>query len=286
MTRKTLWSAAALVVAAGLFAAPALAQDEGSNPGNQRPQGQDGGGGGDRGGPGGGGDRGGPGGGGRGGRGGRGWGAIPVEELKKDLGLSDDQVKKLEALNDTVREEFRKAREEMQNGGDFDPQKMRERMQEGRKKLQERISALLTDEQKAKYAEIVKKEDERMSRGPQFGPNPEQMKKRLFDQAEKELTLSPEEKAAVMPLVQKLLDVKAEVRVAGEKRRDEFKTWVRKADSSTDAQKAEIAAKLGDYRKAVEEDRKKVKDAEQALRDVLTVDNEAKLVGIGVLLAE
>ena len=89
-----------------------------------------------------------------------------------------------------------------------------------------------------------------------------------------------------MPLVQKLLDTRVQVRVDAEKRREEFKAYVRKADGTTDAQKAEIAAKLAEYRKAVEEDKKKVKDAEQALREVLTVDNEAKLVGIGVLLAE
>jgi hypothetical protein len=125
-----------------------------------------------------------------------------------------------------------------------------------------------------------------MSRGPQFGPDPERMKKRLLEQAEKELTLSPDEKAAVVPLIQKLLDVRAEVRIASEKRRSDFKEYVRKTDGSTDAQKAEIAARLADYRKAVEEDKKKVKDAEAALREVLTVDNEAKLVGIGVLLSE
>jgi hypothetical protein len=262
-------------VSLGFLATPAFAQDEGQKPTDEKkvPDG------GNQPGPGGPGGRGG-----RGGPGGR--FRLPIDEYKKELNLSDEQVKKLEDINDEMIEDFRKGQKEMQESGDFDPTKIREKMQEGRKKIREKISGILNDEQKQKFADMMKKEDERMARGPRFGPDPERMKKTLYEQAEKELTLSPDEKAAVMPLVQKLLDVRAEVRTAGEKRREDFKQYVRKADGSTDAQKAEIAAKLAEYRKAVESDKKRVKDAEQALREVLTVDNEAKLVGIGVLLAE
>jgi Spy/CpxP family protein refolding chaperone len=269
------------MVVAGLFATPVRAQDDNAKPTDEkkapdtqtRPQGQDGQGPGGQ-------DRGGPGG--RGNRGGGRFG-LPIDELKQALGLTDDQVKQIEALGNDMRDEFRKMRDEMQNNPDANP---RDAFTKIRDKMYDKIRGILTAEQKPKFEEWAKKQEERMQRGPQFGPDPERMKKRLLDQAEKELTLSPEEKSAVMPLVQKLLDVRAEVRVAGEKRRDEFKTFVRKADATTDAQKAELANKLAEYRKAVDEDKKKIKDAEQALREVLTIDNEAKLVGIGVLMAD
>jgi hypothetical protein len=109
------------------------------------------------------------------------------------------------------------------------------------------------------------------------------LKKRLMEQAEKELALTAAEKQAVLPLIQKVLDARAEARTSYEKRKEEFTDFAKKATGQDDAGKAAIQKKLDEFRRAREADQEKVKDAEAALRDVLTIDNEAKLVALGIL---
>jgi Spy/CpxP family protein refolding chaperone len=236
-------------------------KDDGqSNPGN--PGGDQGGGRGNRGGPGGG----------RGGRGGFGG----LDQLKDLLGLTPDQVQKLDDIQNDMRAQMREMRN---SGGDF-----RTLMQDIMTKVRDKIRGLLTDAQKPKFEEWVKQQEERMRNGgPGGGPgggfrDPAQMKKRLMDDAEKALMLSADEKAAVMPLIEKAVDARTQTRTDGDKRREEFLTFVKKTSTPE-----EVKAKLEEYRKARETDQEKVKTAQKALRDVLTIEQEAKLVALGIL---
>src|SRR4051812_44287034 len=85
----------------------------------------------------------------RGGPGGRGgmrqWGGIPVEQLKEKLSLTDDQVTKLEKINEDMREEFRKEMQELSKDGNLDYAKMREVMPKRMAAMRDKVKTVLTD---------------------------------------------------------------------------------------------------------------------------------------------
>ena len=91
-----------------------------------------------------------------------------MEELKEGLDLSDDQEKQVREIITAGSETMRKAREGMQDGGgDFEG--MREKMQQMREEQNEKIKAVLTEEQFTKYEQIQQERRERMRQGGGFG---------------------------------------------------------------------------------------------------------------------
>ena len=93
-----------------------------------------------------------------------------MEELKEGLELSDDQVKQVREIITAGFETMRNAREEMQDG---DRDAMREKMQQMREEQNQKIKAVLSEEQFAKYEQIQKERRERMRQngfGGQGGP--------------------------------------------------------------------------------------------------------------------
>jgi hypothetical protein len=211
------------------------------------------------------------------------WGGLPIDALKERLGLSDDQVKKLQAINDESREEFRKAMQELEKDGTIDWSKTREVMSKHMAATNEKVRGLLTDDQKPKFDQWVKEAEQRMRQGPRMARDPEAMKKRLMEQAEKELTLTADEKTAVLPLVRAVLDARADARTNGDKRKEEFTQFVKTATGSDAEARADVQKKLDEFRKARDADQERIRQAEGALREVLTLDNEAKLVALGIL---
>jgi Spy/CpxP family protein refolding chaperone len=222
------------------------------------------------------------GGGGGGGGGRRGGGMMNItEQLKTALDLTDDQVKKVQAIEDDMRAKMR----EMFQGGDRS--QMQEQMTAAMEKVKTDVKAILTKEQEPKFDEWVKGMEERRNQfgrgGPGGGGDPKAREKRQYDEAEKALTLSPEEKSAVMPLVKKLIEARSEARQAADKNRQDLVALLKAKPGTTDAEKTEITAKLAEFRKAREADTAKVKAAADAIKEVLTVENECKLVSIGIL---
>ena len=87
-----------------------------------------------------------------------------MEELKEGLELSDDQEKQVREILTAGSETMRKAREEMQDGGgDFEG--MREKMQQMREEQNQKIKAVLSEDQFTKYEQIQKERRERMRQG-------------------------------------------------------------------------------------------------------------------------
>lgn len=213
-------------------------------------------------------------------RGGRGGMGLPVDRLKEDLGLTDEQAKQIEAINAEMRE---KAREAMR-GGNFEA--MRGMMEETYGK----VEALLTPEQKAKFGEFRTRMQERMQRGGGFGGRGEggpggrggrggpQMRERLREDALKSLALSQEEAAVVTPLLDTVLETRELLMREEGERRNQFMEKVR---GTTD--QAALAKLLEEYRAKREADKATGKKAMDQLREVLTVEQEAKLVGLGIL---
>jgi hypothetical protein len=80
-----------------------------------------------------------------------------VDQLKETLGLTDEQLTKVKALDEQFRADMKKIRDE--NGGDWSA--MREKLKPLMDKERDEIRKLLTDEQKPKFEAWVKKDDER-----------------------------------------------------------------------------------------------------------------------------
>jgi Spy/CpxP family protein refolding chaperone len=91
-----------------------------------------------------------------------------MEELKEGLDLSDDQEKQVREIITAGFETMRKAREEMQDGGG-DREAMREKMQAMREEQNQKIKAVLSEDQFTKYEQIQKERRERMRQGGGFG---------------------------------------------------------------------------------------------------------------------
>lgn len=91
-----------------------------------------------------------------------------MEELKESLELSDDQEKQVREIITAGFETMRQAREEMQDGAG-DREAMREKMQAMREEQTQKIKAVLSEEQFAKYEQIQAERRERMRQGGGFG---------------------------------------------------------------------------------------------------------------------
>jgi len=92
-----------------------------------------------------------------------------MEELKEGLDLSDDQEKQVREIITAGFETMRKAREGMQDGGDREA--MREKMQQMREEQNQKIKAVLSEDQFTKYEQIQKERRERMRQGGGGGGN-------------------------------------------------------------------------------------------------------------------
>ncbi len=199
-----------------------------------------------------------------------------TQRLKEPLGLTDEQLGKVAAIEAEMRDAGDKLREMVQNG-EIDQAEAREKLQENRKKAVEKIRDLLEPEQRKKLPEVL----ERL-RGENENPamaEAERNRRRLSEAAEKALEgATDDEKTTLRPLVKKVVDARFDAQTAQAKRRAELLELAAKK-----TEKDELAAKIAEFRKAADSDREKVKQAQTALRDLLTVELEAKLVGIGLL---
>lgn len=74
----------------------------------------------------------------------------PAKELKRTLKLSDEQAAKIEKIFDAQHE----AMEKMMDAAEDEHEAMREQMDKNRKETDEKISSVLTPEQKKKFVEM------------------------------------------------------------------------------------------------------------------------------------
>jgi len=79
--------------------------------------------------------------------------AVEREDVRKELGISEEQLTKIREARDKVREELRGQRPPQ--GERPDPAQMRERFREMRQKVEEAVLSVLTDEQKKKWNDMI-----------------------------------------------------------------------------------------------------------------------------------
>lgn len=228
----------------------------------------------------------GPGGQEEGGRRGRGQGrgpGLPLEQLTEQLGLTPDQVAQAEKFAEEMRTKMREA---FQSG---DREGMRERMQAMFEEQFTKIEEILTPEQKEKFKAFREEMEQRRAQFGRGGPRGERGERgegrggprggqRLREEALAALNLQGEDAAVITPL----LDAVLQGREAGRGDADTARRTLQQKVSETTDPEA-IGKLLSEFRAAREAARATALQTQEQLREVLTVEQEAKLVALGVL---
>jgi hypothetical protein len=205
---------------------------------------------------------------------------FPMRELQEQLGLSEQQMEKVREIWQNL---FQEMMESFRGGGGgFDRQAMRQRRQQLMEKLQKQVRDILTEEQKVKYDKFVK---ELQERGRRFGRgrfrDPARRKQQQIRRAKEALKLDPEEEKVIMPLVEGVIDAQNKLR--GRDVMREQQDALRKALDEQGTSAEVIKEKLDALRNARKEAEQALKEAEETLREVLTIQQEARLVSLGIL---
>ena len=101
------------------------------------------------------------------------------------------------------------------------------------------------------------------------------------DQAEKMLTLTSDEKGVVLPLIRRVIDERNLVSKQNQKSQKALLAFVERASYPTD--RAAVASTLAEYRLERNDGEAELRKIVEALHEALTVDNEAKLIALGII---
>lgn len=228
----------------------------------------------------------------RGGFGGRGGMMTGIlDRMKTDLALTEEQSKQVEEIMTKAQEEmaenFRKMREEGMGNQDWNA--IRERMTEFWNASAEKVKAVLSDDQKAKYDAMVAEMREQNplfrgeGRGPGRGDGEGQGRGdrgdgRRVERALETLKLSPEEAEIVRPLLEEIEKIRNDRGAVEEARRKLLETL----DSGSAAEET-VQAELQALRDAETARQAALTSKRTELRELLTVEQEARLVTMGIL---
>lgn len=213
-----------------------------------------------------------------------------LEVLRVELDLdSGQEVRIRKVLDDAMKEVFARMGEIF--GGGMDEagrQKAREMFEQLRVDLAKKISAELSPAQRREFEVLVDQFDRRAQRfedgrraqerpAELFNPSPPS-KRILMAKAERSLFLGPDELRAVMPYVERVIDAR-EALYEGRR--------VRRADlynaADGGASEEELAERMAEIRAAEQFQHLELIASQQALRELLTVDQEARFVAMGLL---
>lgn len=250
----------------------------------------------------GGGGPGGPGGpGGRGGGGPFGMGRFfdqAVEDMKNEVGLSEEQVKQAKTIFDEAQQNGQKMFEEMrgQGFGGFDMNKIRETFESQWNDVKTKLGGILTDEQKPKFEAYAKQREEMINgfmsrfgmggrRGGDGGGDggggrtPEERMQRRTQRALEALALDSEEEQVVEPILKQIL----EAQVALDQKNRENAEAIQNALKDEDLTSEGIGPAVEKARAERDELEKKISGLQPQLRELLTPKQEAAMVAQGVL---
>lgn len=218
------------------------------------------------------------------------WAGQAVEFLAKELELDAGQQEKVKAiLSESMREAMKKAAEQWDpTQGMPDMQKMRALMEDARVTIAQKIDAVLSPEQRKEFEVLVDQFDrraqsfEQQARAQQtpseaFDPAPIS-KRVLLDKAERSLFLGPEETAAVMPFVERAIDLQIVLNEGRKTRRQDLQIAIEGG-----ASEKEIRQRLDGMHDAEDLAKLELAAARTALRELLTLEQEIRMVAMGIL---
>lgn len=210
--------------------------------------------------------------------GGRGGWLPPTDELKTQLGLTDEQVSKINAIRDAAREEGRNFFRNRPEGGGDPRQAFEEFQQKSRENTAQKIRDVLTDEQKPKFDEALKNYQ---------GQQERDRENRARARAEENLNHIMEELKfgnateadAVRPLVQKVLDLIQKLETFQREGRAKMDAASKNKELSEEA----VGDTLKALRDGAREIEKELSAARKELLDVVNNRQELELIRHGVL---
>jgi Spy/CpxP family protein refolding chaperone len=211
--------------------------------------------------------------------------------LKDQVDLTEEQAAKVESiLGDAFKDVMKRMVGRMGDEQPPSPEEGRKEMEDMRARIVGQIRDLLDEGQKKEFEVFVKEfetrardwERESMSdpgRGAAFLferllPS----KERTLVKVENALILNEEEKKAILPLAGKVWDARRKLVEDGRERRRDIDKAVHGG-----AKKEELREKIEVARARDAADREALEKAEAELRDVLTLEQEARLVALGIL---
>jgi hypothetical protein len=222
--------------------------------------------------------------------GGRGPGQLQMDDLKRELGLSDEQVEKIKPMIDEFGQQVQKRMEEMRTNG-FQSLNLAEEMQKGQeamKQLAEKVKAHLGDEQKTKLDGLMERMTGWMRMVPQLlgqrqapasaaaRPSVEERVRRAMEALKIE---KDEERVAVRELVEKVVRAQHELEDSGKSARERLGQAARNAELSDAAVEDQIKASIEERRKL----EKGLGELQKQLVEVVSARQELELMAQGIL---
>jgi hypothetical protein len=222
--------------------------------------------------------------------GGRGPGQLQMDDLKRELGLSDEQAEKIKPMIDEFGQQIQKRMEEMRTNG-FQGLNLAEEMQKGQeamKQLAEKVKAHLTDEQKTKLDGLMERMTGWMRMVPQLlgqrqatasAPARASVEERVRRAMETLKIEKDEERAAVRELVEKVVRAQHELEDAGKSARERLGAAAKNLELSDAAVEDQIKASIEERRKL----EKGLAELQKQLVDVVSSRQELELMSQGIL---
>lgn len=210
--------------------------------------------------------------------------------IKDQVELTDEQTTKIETI---LRDAFGEVMKRMiARMGEPEPpsrEQIEKEMQEFRERIVEKVRSVMDDSQKKEFELLVKEFEQRAGTWEQRRDDPGREATSLFDgelpskerllvKAENALILNEDEKKVILPLVAKISDLRRKLREDGRERRRDIQKAIHSG-----AKPDEMRERLDTARAAEQKDRDALEKAESELRDLVTIEQEARLVAIGVL---
>jgi len=212
-----------------------------------------------------------------------------VEFLDKELDLDEGQKVKIEKIFDEVMADtMAKAGEYFGSGDPKAREKARKLFEDVRITISKRINEVLTPSQRKQFAVMVEQFDRRANQFEQgriveddvtqlLNPKPSS-KRILLAKAESLLFLPPEETAAILPFVEKVVDRKLGLYEGRKVRRKDLLNATR-----AKATKQEIQDRLLEIRTAERFQRLELLAAQAELKELLTLGQEVRFVAAGII---
>ncbi|HZU98958.1 MAG TPA: hypothetical protein VFF73_19780 [Planctomycetota bacterium] len=210
--------------------------------------------------------------------------------LKAELELSDEQADKVKAaIQDGIKDGFKQMMKHMADEEQPDEQTMQHEREQIRDSILGKIRTVLDDSQKKEFEVLIKEFDQRagkFERGQREAGGDALVwlegelptKERFLMKAENCLLLNEDEKKVVLPKVDAVVSARIKLH---ETRREHRKSLAQAARAG--AKEDEMRERLHSFREKEFTLQREIRKAEEELRELVTVDQEARLVAIGVL---
>jgi hypothetical protein len=225
--------------------------------------------------------------------GGRQMGQVQLDDLKRELGLTDDQMAKIKPILDEFNTQVQKRGEEMRQNG-FQGLNFADEMrkfQDAIKELSGKVKEHLNDEQKAKVDAFVDRTTGWMRAIPQLlgnrggaggtpsGPSRPSVEDRVRAAMDAVRIEKEDERSAVKDLVEKIVRAQYDLEDHLKAQRERLGEAARNRDLSDAAVEDRIKESLEERRKR----ERALGELQKALVDVVTSRQELELMALGIL---